>query len=401
MNDGEIIRLESLRFSEFCSHCRKSLKAAKFNEEDTVYFVEKEVGRGFCSEQCITDYFEPVVSQLVADHTRLYSQYDFNADQIAELSHCQETTLGEPDEIWMEQTESSDRYYTFICAFDLNYVAPNSVGEGGSDISPKNASSSDNEAEDSVEEDSENEDRFSEQRFYYVVVCLAIDGVPSFIFLSFPTRDADLVEYYRRGTEVTLEQPAPDFAPEEDSLLEQNTDDDESLVSDQIMAAHLEEAAEASDILSDSENTAEENVENIEAKETPPITELNEEDEGDFYAKMKSLYKQGEHLKNVPEAVSKNFDQYVDFTMENPDEIWTFVDADKNTWYTFLTFHEGVHIIAVCKRGEKQSSVESLFGGLDLVFVIPTMDSKLADKFRKGINSLNKAFNNNSSPLAA
>src|SRR5947209_5507412 len=44
---------------ELCTHCSKDL-----SREDRALFVEEEIGRVFCSEDCIAAFFAPEVERL-------------------------------------------------------------------------------------------------------------------------------------------------------------------------------------------------------------------------------------------------------------------------------------------------------------------------------------------------
>ena len=287
--------MEKLRFSDFCANCRKSLQ-----DLETVYFVEKEIGRCFCQEDCIRGYFQPIVDYMREDLKRHQSDQDVSSEEL-ELDEHKQLTLEDPDEIWIEQMESGERYFTFISSFDDD----------------------------------------KQERFHYVVVCLTIDGIPSFVFLNFSTRDEDLIEQYRRGIELRS------------------------------WAENSPESAAAEAALSASE---------IEQDLQSPLAE-----------QLDRIMSEHRQTEDIPKDAFPKFEGCIEHALDDPDEIWTFTDSEKTTWYTFIarfSDEENEHnelpfaMIVVCQN----------LDGLSIVSAFPTTDPAFVHQFRKGINSLNKAF---------
>lgn len=300
--------MEALRFSEFCANCRASL-----SELDRVLFVEKEIGRCFCSEDCIREYFQPTVEQMEGELGKLRSAQDFSEIERKKLDHYRILTLQDPDEVWLNQAESGERYFTFISRF-----------EHGS------------------------------QKFTYVSVCLTIDGIPSFVFLAFPTCDEDLVDQYRRGQDLKVRDPIAD-----PSILPSTYEIEKRL---------------------DEQRTK----------------QMAKED-------LEKLAQEQRHPQDIPKDSFEKFETYVDPTLDDPDEIWTFTDADNISWYTFISRHhldpshdkpnsrtssgEQFTMIVVC-RNTAQTGLKEL----QVVFAFPTLDPAFVQQFRRGINSMNKSF---------
>lgn len=284
--------LEPLRFSEYCANCRCSLaKVAR------ILFVEKEIGRCFCGEQCIEDYFRPTIEYMEQELLKLRSNSDYIDEDRPSFEHYRTLTLQDPDEVWLEETESGERYFTYISQFQQ-----------------------------------------AAERFNYVVVCLAIEGIPSFVFLNFPTRDNDLVEQYRRGVDLRV---LDSFEPKE--------------IEEKIMQDRLN-------------------------------NELAQELE---------RFSEKRHSQDIPQESFKKFEKFIDITLDDPDEIWTLLDEQGISWYTFISRHE-IHsrqvdfdaftMIVICRGGEKGLK------SLHVERAFPTIDPGFVQQFRKGINSLNKAF---------
>jgi len=284
---------------------------------EKILYVERELGRCFCCEDCIRDYFQPNVEFMEEEFRRLRPASDFSERECARLSHYRQLTLEDPDEIWDEQSDTGEHHYTYIARFSSGDL-----------------------------------------RLSYVVVCLAIEHVPSFVFLSFPSRDEDLVDEYRRGAELKGSSQAHD----------------EPAVSS---------VAPASD-----------------PHEDPASTNAPENLDDPELSAFERLYLQARQTGDIPREQFTRFEAYVEPTLDEADEIWRFVDPEGNEWCTFIARHtmtgeaedagdalDEFTMIVIC-----EPSHDGAARGLDVLFAFPTIDPGLVQHFRKGINSLNKAF---------
>lgn len=290
--------MEDLRFSEFCANCRKSLA-----EVETLLFVEKEVGRCFCSEDCIHDYFQPTVDAMQEELERLRSRGDYGDGTSQRFGQYRALTLEDPDEVWMHETESGERHFTFISKF-----------------------------------------RNGEEQFSYICVCLTIEGMPSFVFLGVATKDEELVEAYRRGTEVPLkEQEAPEIEFNQPSEAEQQLEEQErKLLWEKLFAGE----SSSNDL---------------------------------------------RRADDIPHDQFAQFSQFIDPTIDDPDEIWTFLDPEKRKWLTFISMYRDEEenenyfsMVVVCRLHEDNS--------MEMVSAFPSVDPDFVQKFRRGVQSLNKAY---------
>lgn len=136
-----------------CISCDRHLK-----ENDRALFVEEEVGRVFCSEECIVEHFSPDIEYLEADYERRRSKSDISDQDQERYLEYRAGTLERPDEIWREKTLAGDNRYCLISRHE----------EGKKSI-------------------------------WSVCICLFLRGEPSFLFLAFVTRNESLIQYYRRG----------------------------------------------------------------------------------------------------------------------------------------------------------------------------------------------------------
>jgi hypothetical protein len=164
---------------EACAYCAKPLAVG-----DRALYVEEEVGRSFCAEECITRFFAPEVERLEADYQRRVVSGDILPEQREELQHLRWATLKEPDEVWREKTLSGDHRYTLIAQF--------------------------------------------ENGLWCICLSLFLKGEPSFLFLCVVSRNAALVESYRRGermswvkrrgAERSVDQSMPEFTQAQQAL---------------------------------------------------------------------------------------------------------------------------------------------------------------------------------------
>lgn len=151
---------------EMCQSCSKDLRGA-----ERALFVEEEIGRIFCSEACIANYFSPEVARLEKEYFKRLSPRDLSNDERQSLAHLRWITLQEPDEIWREKTLTGDYRYTLISEFQ-----PES------------------------------------KRIWCICICLFLRNEPSFLYLAFATRNAAMANLYRKGERVQLKEGEPSTA---------------------------------------------------------------------------------------------------------------------------------------------------------------------------------------------
>ena len=146
-----------------CASCSLDLRSG-----DRALFVEEEVGRVFCSEECISTYFAPEIDALERDLERHRQKgRDLSDEERDSFSHLRWVTLEQPDEIWRSRMPSGDWKYTLISEFQPG-----------------------------------------DRRVWCICQCLFLKGEPSFLFLAIPTQDPVLVARYRSGDQVTITRTA-------------------------------------------------------------------------------------------------------------------------------------------------------------------------------------------------
>jgi len=141
---------------EHCTACGKGLKG-----EDRALFVEEEVGRVFCSEDCITVHFQSEIDAIEKEYFRFRPNNDLTPDEREQYAHLRWITIQEPDEVWQEKRPGGDKRHTLISQF-----------KPGS------------------------------KPIWCVCICLFLRGEPSFLYMAFPTRSKALVDRFRRGEQI-------------------------------------------------------------------------------------------------------------------------------------------------------------------------------------------------------
>jgi hypothetical protein len=139
-----------------CIECGKALPPSQ-----RAIFVEEEVGRVFCGEQCIVKHFQPQISGLEKEFVEASRGDDLTGDERASLSGLRWRTLSEPQEIWQMRTTSQDLLYTLISEY-----------------------------------------YWENRKVWNICLTLMLRGEPSFLFLAFTTSSLDVAEMYRRGDRV-------------------------------------------------------------------------------------------------------------------------------------------------------------------------------------------------------
>jgi hypothetical protein len=147
-----------------CASCSADLRKG-----ERALFVEEEVGRVFCTEECIATFFASDIDFLEKDWQRhRQKNRDLTDEERESFAHLRWVTLEQPDEIWRERTATGDWRYTLISEFQPG-----------------------------------------DKRVWCVAICLFLRGEPSFLFLAVPTRDATLVGHYRKGERVVRQKRVP------------------------------------------------------------------------------------------------------------------------------------------------------------------------------------------------
>lgn len=270
------------KYSDFCQSCRKPLGA-----DEKIVYVEEATSRFFCSEKCIRHYYDPMSEYYRLQMLGIRDPHDIPEPDFNEYESYAPLCLSNPDEAWVENTENGET---------VTYFLSNYTNEGG--------------------------------KFTYIVMCFCLEMEPTYILLSFPTRDKKLVEEFRRGEKMELEEN--DEAPAE---------------------------PEVSSVLND-----------------------------DFMAKQgNAIEEEMLRYRNSQDIPKKEFEDYVhhlDQTIENPDEVWELQDDGGNTLLTLIAqLEENLHYVVICTYDQKMENQESW----RVIYHFPTNDQSLVQRYRRGV----------------
>lgn len=162
----------------------KSRAKKKSTPGKELIVVDEATGLIFESEKELFGYFNSHIEQLEDEYQSLHAENDFSDEEQIGLEHYLESTLDDPDEIWLDDKTFSDIViYHYIKTYeevDLTF------------------------------------------KYVAVVYVTTEDEYPSFVFIHFPTKDSRLWQNYQRGELVfdrTYEQVSQG-AIEGDALLE-------------------------------------------------------------------------------------------------------------------------------------------------------------------------------------
>ncbi len=170
---------------------------------------------------------------------------------------------------------------------------------------------------------SEFEDENSSSKFHYVALTYFANEMPRFVFLHFPTQEIELLKTYQRGTKIF----------------------------EKGLGGSLKE--EAVDALS----------------------------EGDEFAV--ALYQTMLKLrapKDIPEEKFPEFLKFRETTIEEPDEVWKFIDSQGHVLVRFIkNISEEDSIYYIITTLEEETS-ESQY----LLFSFPTNDISMVERYKQG-----------------
>jgi len=142
---------------------------------EMVFYVTDSGEPSFCSESCIGSFYQPFIEELLGE-----VEHNRKSDDISESDYLNyrghfEQTAHRPDEVWQESDGIGGVRYTHISKF-----------------------------------------KEKKKTFWFVLVCTHLNEKPSFVLMGFPTKDPNLMNYFRRGEELDLEaQEESSEAPEE------------------------------------------------------------------------------------------------------------------------------------------------------------------------------------------
>jgi hypothetical protein len=317
---------------ESCHNCSKDLRG-----EEKALFVEEEVGRIFCTEDCIAEYFMPEIERLERDYQKHLS-HDLTGEQREKYAHLRWITLEEPDEVWREKTLAGDYRYTLI-----------------SEFTPEN------------------------KPIWCICICLFLRGEPSFLYLAFPTKNAAMANHYRKGERVQWAKPRREQSDAAKSAMESKEEGSsgergpmidglaDAWTEEETLRAQLTQSRTALDI-PESEFSLYEAclAETLEAPDEVWTSELGAED-GTVVAASASE-KAAQEKESEP-------DQDRDDASEDPLHLYHFIrhypdEGPRGVWY-----------VVVAKELEDGEQME-------ILDAFPTRDEMLVGRYRIGVQEI-------------
>ncbi|MFV8259627.1 PBECR2 nuclease fold domain-containing protein [Bdellovibrio bacteriovorus] len=142
----------------------RAKKKPSTSSEKELILVDEAAGLIFENEKDLFGYFQSAIDKLEEEYIALRSAEDFTDEEQIEREHYLESTLDEPDEVWMDDKTFEDfAIYHFIKSFEEGVDA-----------------------------------------FKYVAVAYVSseDEYPSFVFIHFPSKDSRVWQNYQRGEMV-------------------------------------------------------------------------------------------------------------------------------------------------------------------------------------------------------
>lgn len=329
--------------TETCHTCGHELENA-----DRALLVEEEIGRVFCSEDCIAAAFADDIERLEKEYFKHLSPTDMSPDEKEKLTHLRWITLEEPDELWREKTLSGDYRYTLVGEFE----------PGGFPV-------------------------------WSVCICLFLRGEPSFLYLAFTTKDPELVDHYRRGERIKRQKIARD--PGVATASQKRAAASKALLESGAQEGEAREEGSMIDGLADS--WTEEETERAKANGTRKRDDIQPSDFELYHGCLEPTLEEpdevwglaGEAAEEVEDSV-KDEDLSEDSTGDSGDSGDSKEEDEDATvsgrkFYHFIKhFPEeepGVWFVIVARETDDEEQIE-------ICDAFPTRDPDLVERYRKG-----------------
>ncbi len=319
---------------EVCLHCDQQL-----NVSDKALYVEEEVYRIFCSEDCITEYFGPDIERLEKEYEDNRPSHDLKPDERDALAHLRWVTLEQPDESWVQKSISGDLRYTLISEFQID-----------------------------------------NRSVWCVCICLCLKGEPSFLFLSFVTRAQTLLDHFRKGEPIDLEKVK----------LQAQLEAKESILSSDSNSFNTKGGSAMKSTQSGKSPTTSSPVEQDSRTDGLADSWTVEESVRAHWAKLRPA-------NDIPSGQFESFENCIEETLGAPDEVWSLnltevnlggnkspskkvPPASRRLFHFIKRFKSespSMWYIVIARETAKDDQIEILHH-------FPTKSSRLVEKARSG-----------------
>lgn len=276
----------------YCYECKKQVD----NLEDLL-FVEAGSTRSFCGEKCIEEYFRPITANFEKVEKKYRKKYALEVEDCIDYLNdvsIMESVMTEPDEVWCLENGIKEEIFSFIKKIEIEGAHP----------------------------------------FYVIVLCTIFDTYPGYVLLSTVTESRFLMEEFRIGSEVDVEE-------------------------------HFSEQLDEDEL---------------------PITTSDVE-----IIDKKKTYLLKNHLDNlsiadIPVDKYELYEEYLSTTMQIPDEVYRNTDDDGDTLYTYIKAYDkqGVsfYYFVICMKLDMDAGE-----GEDVIIPVltfPSVDGDLYRHYHKG-----------------
>ena len=335
-----------------CEHCDSLI-----DDSGRILFVEEEVGRTFCSEDCIVSFFGPDIQRLEKHYLRHLKASDLTTEDRERLAHLRWTTLEKPDEVWAEKTVAGDNRYTLIRSF-----------------------------------------RVEGQQVWCVCVSLFLRGEPSFLYLAFVSRDESLVDAFRCGEKVSWtrgsagSKAVPRGGDAQAADAEAGAEPAGGRAGEPELK--LVSSSEGTDVTQSSDSDGRSETASAgEGEERPLLDCLAEPFTQDELIRAE-LYR-ARSTSDIPRTDFDKYERCLDPTLEKPDEVWSIqLNRKGRRLFNFLRRFAGtatenpsgsdIWYIMIAKETADPEQIE-------ILDAFPTNDPKLAENYRKGTRDYSSA----------
>ena len=273
------------KYADFCQSCRKVLA-----NDDKIVYVEESSNRFFCNEKCIRAFYDPMSEFYKTTMLGIRDAHDIPESDFAAFESYAPLCLSNPYEVWLEENENGESIHFFMANF---------MNEGG--------------------------------KFTYIVMCFCLELEPTYLLLSFPTRDKKMVEEFRRGEQLEIS--------------------------------------------------------NVDSEVNPPSTaEVTAGLKDDFLSRQGQAIEEDmlrhRSATDIPKQEFEEYAHLLEQTIENPNEVWELQDEGENTLLTLISQEdENLHYIVICTYDEQAEGRESW----RVIYSFPTRDLAMVQRYRRGV----------------
>jgi hypothetical protein len=302
----------------YCSECKLAIA-----DLDDLLFIDELSLKGFCSEECIEDFYVPLIKhyEIIENSLRIKHNLvnEFGIAQVIEPS-VMEDVLEHPTEVFRQKNELRESYYHFI----KNYPD-----------------------------------------FTVIIISSVYRKEPSFVFLSTMTSSKELINEFRYGEKINWsldDESEPEFENFElDFQKKDSEEDSETEYEAGYEAGYEDEEGEIMDI-NDEDMVF---IQLLESKKSRLLADI--------------LMKRKE--SDIPFEDYNGYESCFQETLDFPDEVFEKKDNEGDVIFTYIKSFTNIYYIVSCLRRKMPESEETV---VYPILAIPTTDIEMYQEFRAG-----------------